>query len=99
MESDSLVLDLMFQGGADIDPEAFVTAFGGTEVVTSRKIFDPDQQDPRLEMELSPSMPFRRRDERRLMIIDDVPYTPPPWYQVLTRLPGSPESFMNHPSP
>jgi hypothetical protein len=28
-------------------------------------------QDPRFEMELSPSMPFRRQNERRLMIIDD----------------------------
>jgi hypothetical protein len=35
------------------------------------KLLDPDMLDPRIEMELSPSIPFRRRGERRLMIIDD----------------------------
>src|SRR5215510_9710108 len=35
-----------------------------------------DRLDPRAEMELSPSMPFRRRGERRLMLIDDQAITP-----------------------
>jgi hypothetical protein len=33
-------------------------------------MLDVDRLDPRMEMELSPSMPFRRRGERRLLIID-----------------------------
>lgn len=68
---DSLVLDLIFQANAELDPESMLEALGGEEFATSRKILDPDMQDPRFEMELSPSMPFRRRGERRLMIIDD----------------------------
>ncbi|MCG8421104.1 MAG: hypothetical protein MJE77_24550 [Proteobacteria bacterium] len=68
---DSLVIDLIFQQGAAVQPEALLAALGGDEVAATRKLLDPDMQDPRFEMELSPSMPFRRRDERRLMIIDD----------------------------
>ncbi len=71
LQLDSLVIDLIFQADAEIDPEKLVAALGGREVAATRKILDPDLQDPRFEMELSPSMPFRRRGERRLMIIDD----------------------------
>jgi len=67
---DSLVIDLIFQKGAELDPEVMVEALGGVELAQTRNIVDPDMQDPRFEMELSPSMPFRRRGERRLMIID-----------------------------
>ena len=68
---DSLVLDLIFKANAAFKPEDLLDALGGDEVVQGRKILDPDMQDPRFEMELSPSMPFRRQNERRLMIIDD----------------------------
>ncbi len=68
---DSLVIDLIFEANAEIDPEALVAALGGEEIAGTRKILDPDMQDPRFEMEVSPSIPFRRRGERRLMIIDD----------------------------
>jgi hypothetical protein len=71
LQLDSLVADLIFQADAEIDPEKLVEALGGRELAATRKILDPDLQDPRFEMELSPSMPFRRRGERRLMIIDD----------------------------
>jgi hypothetical protein len=68
---DSLVIDLVFKSGAAFKPEDLLDALGGDDVVRDRKILDPDMQDPRFEMELSPSMPFRRQNERRLMIIDD----------------------------
>lgn len=68
---DSLVTDLMFQAGDALDPEILVEALGGQDELAKKQVVDPDMQDPRFEMELSPSMPFRRRDERRLMIIDD----------------------------
>ncbi|HEU5056895.1 MAG TPA: hypothetical protein VFU21_10240 [Kofleriaceae bacterium] len=68
---DSLVIDLVFKAGAAFKPEDLLDALGGDDVVKDRKILDPDMQDPRFEMELSPSMPFRRQNERRLMIIDD----------------------------
>lgn len=68
---DSLVLDLIFEANAELEPETLLDALGGEEVVQNRKIVDPDMQDPRFEFELSPSMPFRRRTERRLMVIDD----------------------------
>jgi len=68
---DSLVIDLVFKAGAAFKPEDLLDALGGDDVVRDRKILDPDMQDPRFEMELSPSMPFRRQNERRLMIIDD----------------------------
>ncbi len=68
---DSLVTDLMFQSGDVLDPEVLVEALGGQEELAKKQVLDPDMQDPRFEMELSPSMPFRRRGERRLMLIDD----------------------------
>lgn len=68
---DSLVTDLMFNKGAVLDPDTLIEALGGEEVAGTRKILDPDMQDPRFEMELSPSIPFRQRGQRRLMIIDD----------------------------
>ncbi len=68
---DSLVTDLIFQSGDALDPEVLVETLGGQEELAKMQVVDPDMQDPRFEMELSPSMPFRRRDERRLMVIDD----------------------------
>ena len=68
---DSLVTDLMFRGDAQLDQQQLIDAMGGPEVAKQRKLLDPDMLDPRMEMELSPSIPFRRRNERRLMIIDD----------------------------
>ncbi len=68
---DSLVTDLMFRGDAQLDQQQLIDALGGPEVAKQRKLLDPDMLDPRMEMELSPSIPFRRRNERRLMIIDD----------------------------
>ncbi|HUS67146.1 MAG TPA: hypothetical protein VMZ28_21560 [Kofleriaceae bacterium] len=68
---DSLVTDLIFKAHAPFKPEDLLGALGGEDVIKDRKILDPDMQDPRFEMELSPSMPFRRQGERRLMIIDD----------------------------
>src|SRR5207244_12177287 len=46
------------------------------DVLETKQLLDVDRLDPRAEMELSPSMPFRRRGERRLMIIDDQLITP-----------------------
>ncbi len=68
---DSLVTDLMFQSGDVLDPEVLVEVLGGQEELAKKQVLDPDMQDPRFEMELSPSMPFRKRGERRLMLIDD----------------------------
>jgi hypothetical protein len=68
---DSLVTDLIFQQAASLDQKTLIDALGGPEAAKQRKLLDPDMLDPRMEMELSPSMPFRRRGERRLMIIDD----------------------------
>jgi hypothetical protein len=68
---DSLVIDLIFKATAELKPEELIQSLGGDEVVRERKVLDPDMQDPRFELELSPSMPFRRQGERRLMIIDD----------------------------
>ncbi len=70
LQPDSLVLDLMFQAQSPPDPETLVAALG-PDIAKSRQLFDPDAVDPRIELQLSPSIPFRGRDERRLMIIDD----------------------------
>jgi hypothetical protein len=73
---DSLVTDLMFQANAAIDQQKLIEGLGGQEVLETKQLLDVDRLDPRAEMELSPSMPFRRRGERRLMIIDDKVITP-----------------------
>lgn len=68
---DSLVTDLIFEAKGALDQQTLIDALGGPDVAKEKKLLDPDMLDPRVEMELSPSMPFRRRGERRLMIIDD----------------------------
>jgi hypothetical protein len=71
LQPDSLVLDLVFRRDEPPQPEALLEALGGEEEASKRQLFDPDAHDPRIEMQLSPTIPFRRRGERRLMIIDD----------------------------
>jgi hypothetical protein len=71
LQLDSVVIDLMFQASAAIDQKTLIDGLGGQEALETKQLLDVDRLDPRAEMELSPSMPFRRRGERRLMIIDD----------------------------
>ncbi len=73
---DTLVTDLMFQGPAAIDQKTLIDGLGGETALENKQLLDVDRLDPRAEMELSPSMPFRRRGERRLMIIDESVVTP-----------------------
>src|SRR5215813_12137255 len=73
---DSLVTDLIFQSTAAIDQKVLIDGLGGQDALETKQLLDVDRLDPRAEMELSPSMPFRRRGERRLMIIDDQATTP-----------------------
>src|ERR1700690_378402 len=75
---DTLVTDLMFQGPAAIDQKTLIDGLGGETALENKQLLDVDRLDPRAEMELSPSMPFRRRGERRLMILDEAVVTPPP---------------------
>src|SRR5215813_2692419 len=75
---DSLVTDLIFQASAAIDQKALIDGLGGADALEHKQLLDVDRLDPRAEMELSPSMPFRRRGERRLMLIDDQVITPRP---------------------
>ena len=76
LQLDSIVTDLMFQANAAIDQKTLIEGLGGEAALESKQLLDVDRLDPRAEMELSPSMPFRRRGERRLMIIDDSITTP-----------------------
>jgi hypothetical protein len=76
LQLDSIVTDLMFQASAAIDQKTLIDGLGGEAALESRQLLDVDRLDPRAEMELSPSMPFRRRGERRLMILDDQATTP-----------------------
>jgi hypothetical protein len=76
LQLDSLVTDLIFQSAAAIDQKALIDGLGGAESLGTKQLLDIDRLDPRAEMELSPSMPFRRRGERRLLLIDDQAITP-----------------------
>jgi hypothetical protein len=76
LQLDSIVTDLMFQASAAIDQKTLIEGLGGEAALETKQLLDVDRLDPRAEMELSPSMPFRRRGERRLMIIDDKATTP-----------------------
>jgi len=78
LQLDSLVTDLIFQSSAAIDQKALIDGLGGQAALETKQLLDVDRLDPRAEMELSPSMPFRRRGERRLMVIDDQAITPRP---------------------
>ncbi|MGN6108013.1 MAG: hypothetical protein ACTHU0_23090 [Kofleriaceae bacterium] len=76
LQLDSLVTDLMFQASAAIDQKTLIEGLGGQALLETKQLLDVDRLDPRAEMELSPSRPFRMRGERRLMIIDDQLVTP-----------------------
>ena len=76
LQLDTLVMDLMFQASAAIDQKTLIEGLGGDDALASKQLLDVDRLDPRAEMELSPSMPFRRRTERRLMILDESVITP-----------------------
>jgi hypothetical protein len=76
LQLDSLVTDLMFQASAAIDQKTLIDGLGGQAALETKQLLDIDRLDPRAEMELSPSMPFRRRGERRLLLIDDQAVTP-----------------------
>ena len=76
LQLDSLVTDLIFQASAAIDQKTLIDGLGGQDALEGKQMLDVDRLDPRAEMELSPSMPFRRRGERRLMLIDDQAITP-----------------------
>jgi hypothetical protein len=76
LQLDTLVMDLMFQASAAIDQKTLIDGLGGQDALESKQLLDVDRLDPRAEMELSPSMPFRRRTERRLMILDESVITP-----------------------
>src|SRR5436853_3393906 len=76
LQLDSLVTDLIFQTSAAIDQKTLIDGLGGQDALENKQLLDVDRLDPRAEMELSPSMPFRRRGERRLMLIDDQALTP-----------------------
>lgn len=78
LQLDSLVVDVMFQANAAIDQKTLIDGLGGETALAKKQLLDVDRLDPRAEMELSPSMPFRRRGERRLMLIDDSVVTPRP---------------------
>jgi hypothetical protein len=76
LQLDSLVTDLMFQASASPDQKTLIDGLGGEDALATKQLLDVDRLDPRAEMELSPSMPFRRRGERRLMLIDDQAMSP-----------------------
>jgi hypothetical protein len=76
LQLDSLVTDLMFQASAAIDQKTLIDGLGGQAALETKQLLDVDRLDPRAEMELSPSMPFRRRGERRLLLLDDQAVTP-----------------------
>jgi hypothetical protein len=59
LQLDSLVTDLIFQSTAAIDQKALVEGLGGQTALEHKQLLDVDRLDPRAEMELSPSMPFR----------------------------------------
>ena len=88
LQLDSLVTDLIFQASAAPDQKALIDGLGGEDVLATKQLLDVDRLDPRAEMELSPSMPFRRRGERRLMLLDEAASSPrkdpqtDPWIKV-----------------
>jgi hypothetical protein len=68
---DSLVYDLIFTAGANPAPESLVEALGGEDELAKLQVLVPDMEDPNFEMQVSPTRPFRRRGEHRVMLVDD----------------------------
>ena len=68
---DSLVTDLIFKANAPMDQATLLAALGGEEALASKAVIEPDSIDPRLDVQLGPTRPFRGRGEGRLLIVDD----------------------------
>ena len=62
---DSLVLDLIFRADTKLTAQHLIDGLGGEEVLKTRTVVDPDLEMPEYEMEISPTVPLRRRGERR----------------------------------
>src|SRR5688572_6636505 len=68
---DAVVHDLIIPPEARPTPELLIEALGGQAVAEKRMVLDPDLDLPQYETELSPTVPLRRRGERRLLVIDE----------------------------
>ena len=67
---DSLVLDLLFPADTKLTAQHLIEGLGGEDVLKTRTVVDPDVEIPEYEMEVSPTVPLRRRGERRLLVVD-----------------------------
>ena len=67
---DSLVLDLLFKADTKLTAQHLIDGLGGEDVLKTRTVVDPDVDMPEYELEVSPTVPLRRRGERRLLVVD-----------------------------
>ena len=68
---DCLVTDLVFAVNAQPSVQALVAAVGSEDALKALTLVDPDLDFPEYEMEISPTVPLRRRGERRLLLVDE----------------------------
>jgi hypothetical protein len=68
---DCLVFDVIIPASARPTPEQVQDGLGGAEATEARAIIDVDLDLPQLEQELSPTLPLRRRGDRRILIADE----------------------------
>lgn len=71
LQLDTPVIDLIFAADAQPTPEQVVEALGGEAAAATRMVLDVDLDAPQYEMEVSPTVPLRRRGERRILIVDE----------------------------
>ncbi len=71
LQIDTPVIDLIFAEDALPTPEKLIAALGGEEAARELMVLDVDLDAPQYETEVSPTLMLRRRNDRRLLVVNE----------------------------
>src|SRR5687768_2322659 len=71
LQIDTPVLDLIYAEDNLPAPEKLIEALGGEEAAKTLMVLDVDLDAPQYEQEINPTLMLRRRNERRLLVVDE----------------------------
>jgi hypothetical protein len=71
LQIDTPVLDLIYAEESLPAPEKLIEAMGGEEAAKTLMVLDVDLDAPQYETEINPTLMLRRRNDRRLLVVDE----------------------------
>ncbi len=71
LQIDTPVLDLIYAEENLPAPEKLIEALGGEELAKTLMVLDVDLDAPQYESEINPTLMLRRRNDRRLLVVDE----------------------------